>query len=45
MIVNVGEVRNLRVIRDEKKQFVRMSPARGDKAVEEVAYGVIVLKV
>ena len=45
MIVNVGEVRNLRVIRDEKKWLVGMNPAGGDKTVEEVAYGVNVLKV
>ena len=44
MIVNLGEVRNLRVIRDEKKRLVRMNPARGDKAVEKVAYGMSVLK-
>ena len=38
MTVNVGEVRKLRVISDEKKRFVRVNPAGGDKAVEEVAY-------
>ncbi len=44
MTVNVGEVMNLRVIRDEKKRLVRVNPAGGDKAVEEVAYGVGVLE-
>ena len=44
MTVNAREVRNLRVISDEKKRFVRVNPAGGDKAVEEVAYGVGVLE-
>ena len=41
----MGEVWYLRVICDEKKWLVGMNPAGSNKTVEEVGYGVSVLKV